>query len=88
MTSALDRLVVLEATQESAKRCIMRRIMPIVFVLVGVFFMLIPIVGSKSEPETVGNNTNAVGAISFVFGLLIAIYSGYHVYKSFSTNKS
>lgn len=66
----------------------MRRVLPIVTFLVGVFFILIPFVGTTSEPATVGNHNKAAGIVSLVFGLFIAIYSGYHVVKSFTTQKS
>jgi hypothetical protein len=64
----------------------MRRILMIVTFLGGVFFILIPFVGSTSEPQTVGDHSKAAGVVSLLMGLFLAIVSGYHLVKSFRSN--
>lgn len=55
-----------------------RYVFPSVFILGGLFFMLIPIIGSTPENA---KHTGTLNAISFFFGLFVTVVAVYNLVK-------
>ena len=63
----------------------MHKVFPIISILAGIFFILIPFVGSSTDTE--GSHNTAAGAISFAMGALFVIVGGYYLVKGGGTKK-
>jgi hypothetical protein len=58
----------------------------VVTILMGLFFLLLPFIGSKPDPLPVENNRKSVAAFSFFFGLFVASVGTYQLVRSFRSD--
>lgn len=66
----------------------MRRFSPILFLLVGLFFLLLPFVGSTPDPLPVENNHRAAKVASLLMGAFFVSTSTYYLVKSFRSDSN